>query len=122
MALAFADMGFETVIVGKALNWAEMHYISMPPSRASIQHYLRRLVKDVNANRLIKVHLNTEVEKIEGYVGNFATTLRSGNVSTPIRHGETVVATGAPETTPHEYLSGEDNSVITQLELDKALL
>jgi heterodisulfide reductase subunit A-like polyferredoxin len=122
-ALAFADMGFETVIVEKSsqLGGNALHLNATFEGRP-IQHYLRRLVKDVNANRLIKVHLNTEVEKIEGYVGNFATTLRSGNVSTPIRHGVTVVATGAHERKPNEYLYGEDNRVITQLELDKALL
>jgi len=122
-ALSISKMGFRTVLVeksdrlgGNALN------LSATFSGRPVQHYVNRMISDVTSNEHIDVYLNTTIDKIEGYVGNFTTTLKTGNVITPVKHGAVIVATGAHEQKPDEYLYGESPRVITQLELDRTLL
>ena len=122
-ALAISEMGYRAVLVeksgrlgGNALN------LSSTFGGRPMQHYVRKIINDVVSNERINVFLNTEIEKIDGYVGNFTTSLKTGNVITPIKHGAVVVAIGAREQKPGEYLYGESPRVITQLELDRSLL
>ena len=56
-----------------------------------------------------------------GYVGNFVTRVRSDKGSTEINHGATVIATGAELYKPTEYLYGEDDRVMTHLELEEKI-
>jgi heterodisulfide reductase subunit A len=68
------------------------------------------------------VHLNTQLASVDGFVGNFKTVLKNNTGDTEIEHGVTVVATGASELEPDEYLYGEDPRVVTSLELDRKML
>ena len=49
-----------------------------------------------------RIHLmtQTEIESVEGFVGNFKTKLRTGKELQEIDHGVIVVATGAEEYRP----------------------
>ena len=58
------------------------------------------------------------ITDVSGYVGNFVTTLESEGQVKTIRHGAVILATGAEEHRPTEYLYGEDDRVWTQLELE----
>ena len=49
--------------------------------------------------------------------GNFVTKVTSERGRTEIEHGATVIAVGAEEYKPSEYLYGEDERVVTHLEL-----
>jgi heterodisulfide reductase subunit A len=51
-------------------------------------------------------------------VGNFVTTVKSQGRVKDIEHGAAVLATGASEYKPVEYFYGEDEKVLTQLELE----
>jgi heterodisulfide reductase subunit A-like polyferredoxin len=70
-----------------------------------------------------KIHLFTEarVTSIEGSLGNFKSTISAGQDATTVEHGVVIVATGATEHAPKEYLYGECPGVITQLELEARL-
>jgi heterodisulfide reductase subunit A len=68
-------------------------------------------------NDRITVHLGTEIEDVTGFVGNFVLHNDAGNIET----GAIVVATGAEEYRPTEYMYGEDDRVVTQLELAEML-
>ena len=121
-ALSITDMGYKAILVeksgelgGNALSLSET-YNGRP-----IQKYVGDMISRVMNNDLIEVYLNTTVGKIEGFVGNYKTTLVTGNVLTPVNHGVVIVATGAHEAKPTEYLYGKNKSVITQLELDRRL-
>jgi heterodisulfide reductase subunit A len=59
---------------------------------------------------------------MEGFVGNFNTTLTSGGNETVVEHGVVVLATGADELNPDEYLYGKDPRVVTHLELDQMFM
>jgi heterodisulfide reductase subunit A len=63
----------------------------------------------------------TEIVGIEGYVGNFKTTIKTGGKEEQIEHGITIVATGASEYKPTEYLYGQDLRIKTQRELEETL-
>jgi heterodisulfide reductase subunit A len=85
------------------------------------QEHLKALVESVNSNERIQVYTNAEVTNVEGYVGNFKSTITQGNDEKVIEHGIVIVATGAQEYKPEEYLYGSDPRVITQLELEEKL-
>ena len=84
-----------------------------------IQKNLSELVRSVETDANIDVHLSTELTSVEGFVGNFKTTLSKGGNSQVVEHGIAVISTGAKEFKPDEYLYGKDPRVMTHLELDK---
>jgi len=84
-----------------------------------IQKSLSELVRSVKADVNIDVHLNTELASVEGFVGNFKTTLSKGGTLQVVEHGIAVLSTGAKELQPDEYLYGKDPRVMTHLELDR---
>jgi heterodisulfide reductase subunit A len=67
------------------------------------------------------VYRATELAEVEGFVGNFSSTLaRKGDgAKIVLKHGVTIIATGGKEFKPKEYAYGEDPKVMTQLELDR---
>ncbi|MDH7564848.1 MAG: 4Fe-4S ferredoxin, partial [Candidatus Bathyarchaeota archaeon] len=57
-----------------------------------------------------------------GFVGNFKAKIRLSNgEEKQIEHGIVIVATGAVEYKPKEYLYGEDPRVVTQHELEEKI-
>jgi heterodisulfide reductase subunit A len=121
-ALAIADMGYRTALVEKSgeLGGNALHLNETYHGRP-IGRYVRDMIDRVTNSDLIDVYLNTAVGKLEGFVGNFKTTLVTGNILTPVSHGVVIVATGASESRPTEYLYGQNERVITGLELDRRL-
>lgn len=121
-ALELAKQGFEVHLVEKEKelggNLRHIHYLlgSEDP-----QERLRSLIKEVTENDKIHVHLNAEIANIEGYVGNFKTILLGSSEKKEIDHGIVIVATGAVEYEPTEYLYGVDKRVLTQRELEQRL-
>jgi heterodisulfide reductase subunit A-like polyferredoxin len=53
--------------------------------------------------------------------GNFVTKVKSDRGVTEIKHGATVIAVGADVYKPTEYLYGEDDRVMTHLELEEQI-
>jgi heterodisulfide reductase subunit A-like polyferredoxin len=55
-------------------------------------------------------------------VGNFTSTINSNGSTIKLMHGAIIVATGAQEYKPRgEYLYGEDDRVLTQIELEQKI-
>ena len=121
-ALELAEQGFEVHLVerekGLGGNLRHIYYLlgSEDP-----QERLRSIIKEISENEKIHVYLNTELVDVNGYVGNFKTTLNCDGEKKEIDHGLTVLATGAVEYKPTEYLYGVDERVITQRELEEKL-
>ena len=87
-----------------------------------VQAYLRDVVRQVYRHPLVHVLTGAAILETKGYVGNFATRVRSRDRGVvEVLHGATVVATGADEYRPTEYLYGRDPRVLTQLELEQRL-
>jgi heterodisulfide reductase subunit A len=68
------------------------------------------------------VRLDTELGSVEGFVGNFRSTLTSKGADEVVEHGIAVVATGGKELKPNEYLYGKDPRVLTHTELDRRFI
>jgi len=121
-ALELAKQGFEVHLVEKEKelggNLRHIHYLlgSEDP-----QERLRSIIQEVSENEKIHVYLNGEITGIEGYIGNFKTTLNNTGEKKEINHGIVILATGAVEYKPTEYLYGNDERVLTQHELEEKL-
>ncbi len=87
-----------------------------------VQRKLTELIKSVESDSNINVHLETEVKAVKGFVGSFKTTMVSDGKEEVIEHGITIIATGATEFKPNEYLYGKDPRVVTHLELDQRFI
>ncbi len=120
-----ADQGYRVHLVEREeeLGGAARHLFS-PWRGVSVQEYLSDLIREVDSDPLIAVYRSTELSKVEGFVGNFVSTLtrrgRRGEVL--LKHGVAVIATGGGEHRPKEYLYGTHSRVMTHLELDRRFL
>jgi heterodisulfide reductase subunit A-like polyferredoxin len=118
-ALTLSDQGFKSVVVEKDNKvGGNANRIFTTIKGESVADYLSSLKAKIQNDPNITVHLETQVDKVDGYVGNFETTLSNGQA---VKHGVTIIATGAKELRPTEYLYGENVKVVTQLEFDELL-
>ena len=104
------------VLGGQALNLYETW------QGEDVQENLAGLIRDIESDANINILTGTEVKKVDGFVGNFQTTVTTATEEQVIEHGVTVIATGAKESKPDEYLYGEDPGVLTGLELDRKFI
>jgi len=119
-ALSVANQGFEVVLVEKAAELGGMaRRLRSALNGLDVQATLRDLIRDVYQHRLVRVVHNATITEVSGYVGNFVTTIESEGRTEQVEHGAVILATGASEYTPTEYLYGEDDRVMTQLELEE---
>jgi heterodisulfide reductase subunit A len=86
-----------------------------------VQSYLRHLVREVYKHPLIHVTTGADITEAKGYVGNFVTEIKAQTRVKEIKHGVTIIATGADVYEPTEYLYGENDRVMTHLELEKQI-
>ncbi len=120
-ALSLAEQGFEVHLVEKGDQLGgiarRIHYIL---NGGDVQAYLANLVSRVHDNPLIHLYTEADIRDVSGYVGNFITKIAAGpdKAVTEIAHGVVIVATGAEEFKPSEYLYGQDPRVLTLLELE----
>ena len=122
-ARSLARQGYETHIIekssqlgGQALN------LYRTAKGEDIQEKLSNLVDEIVKNENIHVHLDSEIGHVEGFVGNFETTLSSNGKEENLEHGVAIIATGASPLKPEEYGYGGDARIITALELDRKLI
>jgi heterodisulfide reductase subunit A len=80
--------------------------------------FVRKLISEVEADEHVHVLLGSSVHGVEGFVGNFKTTVATGDDTRVVEHGVALLATGAKESRPAEYCYGEHDAVMTLLDLD----
>lgn len=85
------------------------------------EEYMDKLAEDVHNHPYITVLTSAHIQSIEGYVGNFTTVVRKGSDTIKLSHGVVIVAVGARESKPTEYLYSQHPAVMTQLELERQL-
>jgi len=123
-ALELAKQGFEVHLVEREKELGghlrTIHYLL--EGNEDPQEKLNALIKAVNENSKIHVYTRAEVTDVSGFVGNFKSKIRQGNgEEKEIEHGTVIVATGATEYKPTEYLYGKDQRVMTQHELEEKI-
>jgi len=122
-ALSMARQGFKTHLVEKSAQLGgQGNKLFKTAKGEQVQEILADLVDNVQKEENIEIHLDTNVTSVEGFVGNFKSTLLSGKEEQVVEHGVATVATGGSEYQPTEYQFGNDPRIVTSLGLDKKLL
>jgi len=121
-ALSVADQGYEVHLVEREEELGgNLRRVTGLLSGEDPQKILDDLIKRVQKHEKIKVHTGTTVENISGYVGNFTSTLRRPEGSEVVNHGVVIIATGGRENRPERFGLGENDRVLTQLDLEDEL-
>jgi len=119
-ALSIAKQGHEVHLVEKNPELGGMaRRIHYTLEGLDVQSYLGDLVAKVYQHPSIHVYTDATITEATGYVGNFVTKVESGTRVAEIKHGVAIIAAGAREYKPTEYLYGEDDRVMTHLELEE---
>ncbi len=118
-ALGIASQGYFVYLVEKKESLGGLTTrITITHEGEPVKDFLEDLQKKVITHPLIKVYTNEQVANISGFIGNFETTLTSGE---KLEHGVVILATGGEEYRPQEYLYGENERVKTYLEIEEML-
>ncbi|RPJ15465.1 MAG: FAD-dependent oxidoreductase, partial [Deltaproteobacteria bacterium] len=118
-ALSIANQGHEVHLVEKDKDLGGMaRRIHYTLDGRDVQAYLRDLIRKVYQHPLVHVYTDASITEATGYVGNFATRVTYEKRVTEIKHGAAVIAVGADVYKPTEYGYGENDRVMTLLELE----
>jgi len=123
-ALSLADQGFEAVLVEKDPHLGGLaRHLAHTIEGARISEHLLELVERVTHHEKIQVLTESLIVEFSGFKGNFTTEVMVGPAmyERKIDHGVVILATGAVEYQPNEFLYGQDSRVLTQMELGKRL-
>lgn len=121
-AIELAGQGFDVHLVEKESEFGgNLRHIQYLISGENPQDELKSLVDKVTKTEKIHVYTEAKIENIEGTIGNFKTTITTKGKSVEFDHGVVIVATGAQEYEPKEYLYGQHEGVVTQVELEQRL-
>jgi len=122
-ALELADQGFDCYLLEKGSELGgNLSHITETLEGNNVQQLLQKTVQDVTDHPRIHVFTNTEVTGFSGYIGNFKTAIRNHDgAEEEFEHGAVVVATGAEELKPSEYLYGQDDRIMTQREFEEMI-
>ena len=124
-ALTLAEQGFEVCLIERSnVLGGVARRIHYNLDGEDIQQFIGELITKVQEHPKIRVYTDTWIVDAHGYVGNFTTEIMRyrGRVIEKIDHGVTIIATGAEEYKPDEYLYGRDPRVLTQLELEEEIV
>ncbi|MFC2000794.1 CoB--CoM heterodisulfide reductase iron-sulfur subunit A family protein, partial [Chloroflexota bacterium] len=122
-ALGLASQGFEAVLVERENelggNLRHLHYTL---GGSDPQAVLSSLVEEVEREPKITVYKGAQINDFSGYVGNYITSITTaGGTTEEIEHGVVILATGGVEYQPTEYLAGQSDRVLTQVELGEKI-
>ena len=121
-ALALADQGFHTYLMEQANELGGNALKLIDTWRGEeISGRIKEMVKQLKDHPLVDVYTGATIKEASGFIGNFQTTITQNGSDIKLEHGAVIVAVGAEEYKPTEYLYGEDDRVLTALDLDSAI-
>ncbi len=121
-ALKLAQQGFDCALIEREAELGgNLRHIYYTLEGNDPQTLLKEMIEEVTRNPRIQVFTKTELKTLSGYVGNFKSILSTNGEEREYEHGVVIVAVGAKEKTPTEYLYGQDLRVITQKELEEKI-
>lgn len=122
-ALDMANQGFPVLLVEKTgeLGGTVTH-VKSTIDGLKPGELVGGLVSRINAHEKITVMTNSEVTDCKGFIGKFKSHIKASDGKiTEYEHGAAVIAIGAEEMKPTEYLYGYNERVKTQHELEALL-
>ena len=118
-----ARQGYETHLIEKSEKLGgQARNLYRTVRGEDVQEKLAELISDIKKEDNVHVHLNTILTNVEGFVGNFNSSLSSKRDTWILEHGVAILATGASSLKPTEYNYGKDPGILTSLELDKKFM
>ncbi len=123
-ALSLADQGFPVVLLEKNEKLGGMaNRLTVTIEGEDVKTYLEGLIQRVTSHPQIQVLAQSLIVGFSGFKGNFTTEVLvgPGMYERKIDHGVVILATGATEYRPKEFLYEESKNVVTQLELAERL-
>ena len=123
-ALGIADQGYEVVLVEKEPQLGGLgNRLTKTIEGMDVRDLVSNLRTQIENHSFIDVMTDAVIVDFSGFKGNFKTDVLAGEsmVSKTIDHGVTIIATGAGEYRPTEYLYGQNSKVLTQLELGERI-
>ncbi len=121
-ALNLASQGFEVNLLEKEdLLGGFATNIYQTLENDDVQTFLINLIKNVEDNNLIHIFTNSQINSMSGYIGNFNTNIShgKGKENIDLEHGIIIVATGAKEYQPKEYMYEKDSRIVIQSNFEK---
>jgi len=122
-ALNIAEQGFQAYIVEKQpklggilnrISNVSHNHIDMPAVEI-----VKAKTDLVEANPNINVYTGTEIESVDGYIGNYKVVLNAKGETVNLNISTVIVATGMREIEPEGMFQyGNDSRVVTQLQLE----
>lgn len=127
-ALSIADQGFDVHLVEKTGSLGG----NIVKVKKTVEGYdpavlLKKNEKKIAEHKHITVYKNSTVAECKGFSGDFKTKINVGidqllPETIEIEHGAAVLATGARESEPKEYLYGENDKILTQLAFEDCIV
>ncbi len=122
-ALSMANQGLKVHLLEKEKELGGMaRRIHTTLEGVAVQPYLDDLIRKVYQHPLVSISHESTITDVSGYIGNFVTTVKTEGRVKEIKHGAAILATGADEYKPTEYLYGQNDQVLTQLELENRIV
>jgi heterodisulfide reductase subunit A len=121
-ALALANQGIEVHLVERApqLGGLVRRVKTLFPTDQPTGEVLEPLIAEVRGHPQIALRLDSEVESVAGFIGDFEVSVRRDGELEELKVGTVVVATGAEELRPAGfYRYSELPNVVTQLEFEE---
>lgn len=126
-ALNVAEQGFKAYIVEKQpklggilnrISNVSHDHIDMPAAEI-----VKAKTDLIEANPNITAYTSTEIESVNGYIGNYKVVLNSNGETVNLDISTVIVATGMREIEPEGMFQyGNDSRVVTQLQLEEKLI
>ncbi|MHC1742852.1 MAG: FAD-dependent oxidoreductase [Syntrophobacteraceae bacterium] len=123
-ALSLADMGYRVNLVERSAQLGGMaRKIRKTIHGENVTDHVDELIKQTEAHEKIQTLKSAVVVDHSGMAGMFKTGVQTGPQMfyRQIKHGVTILATGALANRPAEYLLGSQPGVVTQLDLEAML-
>ncbi len=118
-----SDQGYQTFLLEKSdVLGGQARKLHETWRGEDIQEYLKGLTDAVESDPSIDIFLNSRITQVDGFVGNFKTTVTGNGKSRVLEHGVTLIASGASEFKPDQYLYGQDSRVVTGLDLQQRFI
>jgi heterodisulfide reductase subunit A len=122
-ALSLANRGFEVKLVEKEnhLGGTLKNLHKLYPTNDTASRLIQEMTKKVKKNPKIEVLISSEIEEVEGFVGNYDVTVKQEEKGRLFKVGVIIVATGAETLKPVGMYDYNGKTVVTQMELEQML-
>lgn len=120
-ALQLAGQKFQVYLVEKEKQLGGLSRDIHFSADGDIAEKIEQMIFSINHHPLIRQFLKCRVEKVDGSVPNFEVTIGNGGEDSIVKCGTIIVATGAKEHEPQEYLYGQNSRIMTQMQFEELL-